>query len=412
MKKLLAALVILVAGTVSASAQTTLMRIAAVVNDDMVSVYDLETRLRMVLITAGIPDTEENRQRETPAVLRQLITETIQVQEARRLNLDVTTEEIRSAVREIERRNGMPEGGLIRELRQQGVDLSTYLQQLRANIAWGKVLRTQLAPQIRVSDEEVEAVQQRLQEQGDLLRYSLSEIFLPVDSAAQDEPVRRTAERLMTQIERGVEFGSLARQFSQSSTAATGGDMGELFLSQVDPALRPAVEQMRSGQAMGPIRTVSGYYILFLRARRSLTEGTPDDTLVTIAQAVMGTTDQRGRAATTRLLTDLANDSETCEQLIERVRGAGGRAQMQEDLIVSRLPSALTSRLRRLEPGQHTGILPSQQGVGLYMLCRRQAPGLPTEAQIRRTIASQKLDALARRYLRELRRRADIEIRI
>ena len=163
---------------------------------------------------------------------------------------------------------------------------------------------------------------------------------------------------------------------------------------------------------MGPIRTVSGYYILFLRARRSLTEGTPDDTLVTLGQVVMPITEGRTRRTVTARLREFADQAKGCEQFVERVRAVGGRGQIQEDVIISRLPSSIRRVIDGLGPGQITGPLPADDAVGIYMLCRRKAPGLPTEAQIRRTLASQKVDALERRYLRDLRREASVEIRI
>ena len=65
-------------------------RIAAVVNDEVVSVRDLNDRLEMVMLTSGIRDSEQARSRLAPQVLRSLIEESLQLQEAKRLNLQVT----------------------------------------------------------------------------------------------------------------------------------------------------------------------------------------------------------------------------------------------------------------------------------------------------------------------------------
>ena len=65
-------------------------RIAAVVNDDVVSFQDLNERLQLVAVTSGIGDSEEARQRLAPQVLRQLIEETLQLQEAARLEITVS----------------------------------------------------------------------------------------------------------------------------------------------------------------------------------------------------------------------------------------------------------------------------------------------------------------------------------
>src|SRR5438067_9829070 len=96
--------------------------IAAVVNDDLISFYDLAARARMVLISSNIPDTPENRQRIAPQVLRSLIDEKLQLQEAKRQNVTVTEEEVKKGIEQLEKQNNMRPGQLDEFMKARGID--------------------------------------------------------------------------------------------------------------------------------------------------------------------------------------------------------------------------------------------------------------------------------------------------
>src|SRR5262245_61500050 len=160
-------------------------RIAAIVNRDAITLYDVEQRVRFVGLGARLPESGEGRQRLVNEVLRAMINERLQLQEATRSGVEITDKEVLEQLSDIERRNGMQKGGLEKLLRQRNIDPRTFEDQVRASLAWNKVVQQKIQPQIRVSDAEVEAVLKRLRENKDKLQYRVQEIFLPVDSPAQ-----------------------------------------------------------------------------------------------------------------------------------------------------------------------------------------------------------------------------------
>ena len=87
-------------------------RIAAVVNDEVISARDLRQRIRLVLFSSGIEDTTDARRRVARQVLRRLIDERLQLQEAKKRNIAVSDDEIRQSVSEVEKRNGMQPNSL------------------------------------------------------------------------------------------------------------------------------------------------------------------------------------------------------------------------------------------------------------------------------------------------------------
>src|SRR5262249_46214861 len=98
----------------------------------------------------------------------------------------------------------------------------------------------------------------------------VSEIFLAVDDPSTEEDVHRNADRLIEQIRGGVPFSALAAQFSDSATAAVGGDIGWVLPGQLDPDVDQALGSMKKDDIVGPVRGAGGYYVLQLRDQRSI----------------------------------------------------------------------------------------------------------------------------------------------
>ncbi|QQP88025.1 peptidylprolyl isomerase [Skermanella sp. TT6] len=243
--------------------------IAAVVNDDIISMSDLSARLQLALVSSGLPGTAEVRQRLTPQVLRSLVDERLQMQEASRANISVTDKEIDDAFGRVAEQNQMKRDQLEKMLSSQGVPRSALESQIRATIGWGKLVQRRLRPSIEIGEEEIDAVLRRIEANAGKPEYLAAEIFLAVDSPEREEEVRRLADRLVEQIGQGASFPAVARQFSQSAGATNGGDLGWVQQGQLPDELDSALRDLRPGQASRPIRSLTGYHILLLREQRT-----------------------------------------------------------------------------------------------------------------------------------------------
>ena len=243
--------------------------IAAVVNDDIISMSDLSARLQLALVSSGLPGTAEVRQRLTPQVLRSLVDERLQMQEASRANIAVTDKEIDDAFGRVAEQNQMKRDQLEKMLASQGVPRSALESQIRATIGWGKLVQRRLRPSIEIGEDEIDAVLRRIEANAGKPEYLAAEIFLAVDSPEREEEVRRLADRLVEQIGQGARFPAVARQFSQSAGATNGGDLGWVQQGQLPDELDSALRDLRPGQASRPIRSLTGYHILLLREQRT-----------------------------------------------------------------------------------------------------------------------------------------------
>ena len=119
-----------VPGTGPAAAQE-LLRAAAVINDEIISLLDLDIRLRLAIFAAGPPDSAEPRKRMTPQVLRVLIDERLQSQEAERLGITVTDQQVAAAAEEIAQRNKLSSAAFDKLMEGRGIIPSAFLEQVR-----------------------------------------------------------------------------------------------------------------------------------------------------------------------------------------------------------------------------------------------------------------------------------------
>jgi peptidyl-prolyl cis-trans isomerase SurA len=394
-------------------------RIAAVVNDEVISVADIRSRLRMVMLSSNLTDSPETRQRIANQVLRTIVDEKLQMQEAKRQNITATEEEINKAMAQIEKQNNMQPGQLDQALKQRGIERSALVDQLTASIVWAKLVRRLLSQTNVVSDEEIDYALKRAQETVNEPQSRVAEIFLAVDNPQQEEEVRRLAERLSDQMRQGARFSAIAQQFSQSATAAVGGDIGWVRPEQLSSELGKIVAQMRPGELSPPIRTGAGYYLLLVLDRRSGRSAGPEDTLLHLVQIVFPLPPQAPEAMRRAAITEAQNaklTAKNCEELL-KIGKEKGSAQLSSEgrLRVDQIAPGMRNIVLGLEAGRSSQPIVQKNGVGVIMVCEKVAPSaptVPTREEIAETLMRQRLDTLARRYMRDLRRTAFVDVRV
>jgi len=406
-------LLLLCAG--SALAQET--RIAAIVNDDVVSLNDLNERVTLVIRSAGIADTPENRQRVSSQVLRSLIDERLEMQEAKRLGVAATKDEVNQALARIEQQNNIPKGGLDAFLAKEGIARASLVDQVMASLTWAKVVRNRLSQDVTISDEEVDEVLAHLKDTADVPQDRVAEIYLAIDNPTQETEVKQLADRLIQQIRSGVRFDAVARQFSQSPTAAVGGDLGWVTESQLLPELGDALKKMNPGEMSYPLHAGGGYYILYLVERRTLGKPNPDNTVLSLVEVVLPLPSGASPGQQQQVMQhaqQISSEVRSCGELAKVGRDEAPQTSRElPDVKAGELPQPLRQTVLALDVAQASKPLPTPGGVVVAMVCQKQKPqgGLPTREEIADSLARERLDALARRYLRDLRRGAYVDIR-
>lgn len=412
-----ASAVAVVAPSSTALAQDTL-RIAAVVNDDIISVSDLENRTTLLLATSNLQNTEANRSRLRGVALRGLIEEQLKVQEAKRLEVRTDREEVDRALSQIAQQLRIPPEQLADFLRQNGVSMRTLRDQVEAEIAWVKAVSNQMRGKVDVTDDEVAARIDRMSREAGTPEYRIAEIFLPITDPGQEAEVRKLAESLVQQIVSGASFPALARNFSQGPSAAAGGDLGYVRPEQLPTELRDVVDRLNRGELSRPIRTVNGYYIIAVidkRVAEGFQRGVIEMTLsrlVVSLPAEPTPQDVQDRMDRARSLAARAGSCGELEALAGQSDVAAADSLGRLDL--DEMQDPLRSAVRTLAVGEKSAPVRTQDGITVLMVCDRREDTTDAEARekVRQMLANERLSAAARRMLRDLRREAYIDIRI
>ncbi len=394
------------------------MGIAAVVNDEVISVYDLKARISLAIASSQVDDRPETRRRMAPQVLRGLIDEKVIRQEARRLKVRVTKEDIDRTLAEIEKQNNLPAGGLDRFLASRGVQKPIMIDRIQADIAWAKVIRRKLSSGIRVGEEEIDEALARIKANKGKPQHRVAEIFLPVDNPGQEKQARLMAERLIEQLRSRARFADLARSFSRSPSAAVGGDLGWIQDGQLDEKLDAVLKKMRPGEVSPPIRSLTGYHILRLAARRAAPGLEEGEMTVSLRQLVLPLSDGalpeevRSQTDLAKTMSEFAGSCQDMDRLVKELNspmsGSLGRLKL------SRLPSDFREAVRDLPIGKASPPLRREGTIVVLMVCERegQPSDLGERAKIKNMLLKQRLDVAAQRYLRDLRRAAFCEARL
>ena len=405
--RVLATAVILTALTIAAApAQAQEMqRIAAVVNDEAISFFDVFERVKLVVATSGLDGSPGVIQRITPQVLRALIDEHLRLQEGVRRNIDVSEDEIDRAINTIEQDNRRPSGSFLKFLEENRISVETLETRVRSELVWSKLVNRRVRRSVTISDEDIDNELELMRDNVGKPEYLLSEIFISVDKPSEDKRVRGDATELVAQLRGGADFDSMVNQFSEGVTANRGGGVGWVNAAQLSPNIVSVITTMATGDISDPIATGGGYLIVLLRDRRQSQGAGADDTQVDLRQ----------------ILLTLPPDSvirESVSGCDDMVRiAAETDPSLPGDMGIIRIkntPEPIKVVLRSLPLTTVSQPIRTKRGIHLLMICDKieVEASLPGRDQIRNSLLINRLGQVSRQYLRDLRRDAFIDIRI
>lgn len=395
-----------------------LRRPTATVNGIVVTGTDVDQRVALLLAANDAHDVPEDElKRLRLQVLRNLIDETLQIQEAGVQEISPTTDDVDKAYARLanDRFNRSAEA-MDTYLRSIGSSPQSLKRQIEGELAWNNLLRRNVAPFVNVSSEEVNELYERMQASRGTYEYRLGEIYLSANESNR-ETVAANANRIVEQLRQGASFVSYARQFSESTTAAQGGDLGWIKLEQLqNPQLEEVAKQMQPGQLMGPVEIPGGFDILYLIDKRQIGMADPRDALLSLKQISLdfpkgiSQDDARQRATA---FAQAVQQIHGCGEADNAATAMGAEVVNNDQIPVRSLPDALQNMMLELNVGQATPPFGSlEEGVRVLMLCGRDDPA-PQAGPDRETLASSleddRINKRAQRYLRDLRRDAVVE---
>jgi len=403
---------------VMGSADSNERRATARVNGNIVTMTDVEQRLALIIAAnRGVDIPEEELQRLRLQVLRNLIDETIQIQEAAAQEMAVEQAEVDAAYqRYATGQLNMTTEQLNEYLASIGSSPRSLMRQIQGELAWDRLLRRNVEPFVNVSSSEVTELYEQLQQSRGTVEYRIGEIFLSANSINR-QAVFANAQQIVEQLRQGGSFVAYARQFSEASTKAVGGDLGWIRLEQLqNPQLESAAAQLMPGQLVGPVEIPGGYSILLLIDRRQVGMADPRDALLSLKQISLDfapgtpaeTAQQRADA-----FAQAVQGMKGCGDADAKAAAIGATTVDNDQIAVRALPEALQNIVLSLSVGEATPPFGSlEEGVRVLVLCGRDDPpsqNAPDYDTLMNQLETERVNRRAQRYLRDLRRDAVIE---
>jgi peptidyl-prolyl cis-trans isomerase SurA len=384
--------------------------IVAVVNDEAITSDDVKDREGLVFISSGLPQDEATRKNVRERVLKNLIQEKLQLQEAKHNGIDVAKTDLEAALNSVAKQNNIPMEEMDAMMKKANVPRQTLLDQIKATLSWTRVIQRTLRPQVEVGDDEISAVLERIKANEGKPEYLMSEIFLAIDNPADEAKVQTLADSLVARMKEGAPFAVIAQQFSQGTGAINGGDLGWVQSGQLSGELDNALQKLTKGQVSPPIRMADGLHLLGKRDERIISAVDPTAIEVHLRQASL--------PLLARSMQDAKADIDAFRQTITSCGTLTTRANEFPDWTVadmgvkrmSELPPWLANLAKALPINEPSKAMEKSSYAILLYVCERNDSGTD-RSNIMSTLGNEKLDLQARRLLRDLQRSASIEMR-
>ncbi len=397
--------------------EPTLRKATAIVNGEIITGTDVDQRLALIVIANGGKISPEEKERLRLQVLRNLIDETLQIQEAKANKIEITRDEISQSFARVSQNFKRSPDAMSSYLRAQGSSDRSIRRQIEGEVAWSRLLRRKVEPSVTVSEQEVNSVLERLNAAKGTAEYKVSEIYLSATPENSAE-VLANGRKIIEQIRNGGSFVAYARQFSEASTAAVGGDLDWIRAAQLPDALAQAVQEISPGQIAGPIAIPGGYSIIYLTDKRQVLVADPRDALLALRQMSIsfpaGTSAEAAKAKASEF-GQAAQTMGGCGKVDEVAARFGAEVVDNDQVRVRDLPGALQDILLKLQVGEATPPFGSQSdGVRILVMCGRdeaQGENGPSFDKIMAQLEEERVNRRAQRYLRDLRRDAVIDYR-
>jgi len=399
-------------------------RILIVVNDEIITASEVETRVRAVrarLTSQKVnlpPDDILRRQ-----VMERMVTERLQQQLARQFGFTVSDERLDRAIRQVAEQNRKSPEDLRRESENEPGGYRAFREELRGQLLVQQLIEREVNNRVNVSEAEVENFLATQSGRDGGIEYNISHILLGLPESASPEVITRAkqkAEGLLAELRKGADFGQLAVANSQGQNALEGGGLGWKQAGQLPDLFVNALRTLKPGTVSDVLRSPSGFHILRLNDRRGggealkVTQTRARHILIKTGELVSLSEAQRRIEQLRERLVNGANFAETARAHSEDVGSAangGDLGWMNPGQTVPEFEKAMNT----LKPGELSAPVKSPFGVHLIQVQERRERDISQEreaATARNQLHARKADERYEQWLRQLRDEAFVEYRL
>jgi peptidyl-prolyl cis-trans isomerase SurA len=398
------------------NAMPPIIKATAIVNGDVITQTDVEQRLALLAISEGgqLPADQMDTLRQQ--VLRNLIDETLEIQAAKTEKIEVKKSDIDKTVKRVADNVKQTPDQMVAFLAANGSSIDSMRRQIQAEIAWQRLQHAKIENTVDVGDDEVKAVLDKLNASKGTEEYRVGEIFLSSTPATESQTIDN-ANKILQQLKSGASFAGYARQYSEASTAAVGGDLGWVRPEQLPSQLATALRQMGPGTISNPIPVSGGVSIIAVQDTRKVLTPDPRDAILSLKQVSIkfpkGTTREQAEPILARFA-DAVHNIGGCGGAEKLAADFHGEVVQSDQVKMRDLPQTLQQMMASMQVGQATQPFGSvDESIRTLVMCGRDQvdPSAPSYDDVYNQLNEERVNMRARRYLRDLRRDAVIEFR-
>ena len=398
-------------------------RIVAVVNNEVITQFELNDRMKLVMKQLSKQGTSLPPQEVLEKqLLERMITDRVQLQLARETGIRVDDLQLDKTLQRIAQENNMTLETFRATLEKDGVSFNKFREEIREEITLSRLREREVENRITVSEGEVDNfLSTRAAQSGVEDEFNLAHILIRVPEQASPEQVqarRARAEKALAELAK-AEFGQVAASYSEAPDALQGGVLGWRAASRLPSLFQQAVNALKPGETSAVLRSPNGFHILKLLDRRS--KG---------GSLIVQKTHARHILIKTSEIVSEADGRNRLIQLKERIDNGGNFAELarlhSEDGSASRggdlgwlSPGETVPEFERamnaLKPGEVSVPIKSPFGWHLIQVLERRSEDVSKERQTmmaRQEIRARKADEAYENWLRQLRDQAFIEYRL
>ena len=249
-------------------------RIVAVVNDDIITLFELNRAIKPYedkIHALGYSEEKERKMlfKVREGVLNQLIDKKIEDQQIKRSNIKISEEQIDQTIERIKEKNFFSDEDLRLALAKDGLTMETYRNKIKEEILRTRLISLEVKSKIVITEEDIAAYYEKhLDMYGGKQKYHLRNILIIIPTFADENEkleIRAKIDEILNELNAGESFETMARDYSESSTAPEGGDLGLFELDSLSPQLQKTIKGMKSGEFTPVLETDQGYQIFFLQ---------------------------------------------------------------------------------------------------------------------------------------------------
>lgn len=402
----------------------TLDRIVAVVNEGVITQYQLDARTRAATAQLNrqkvqLPPHEIIRRQ----VLDQMITERAQVQQAKEAGIRVEDNELSQALDRIAANQKVSTAQMRQTVEKDGMKWNDFREEIRDQMMIARVREREVDAKINVSPGEVDNFLANQSATGAGEEVHLAHILIRIPEGASPETLQKLrlkAVGIDEQAKAGKDFAQLAATYSESNDAMQGGDLGFRPADSLPQVMSSAIANLQPGQVSDVVRSPSGFHIVKLLGRRGGSNALPQVQQTHARHILIKVTEITSESEAKQKITLVHQRLKAGEDFaaMAKVYSQDGSAQKGGDLgwlYPGDTVPAFEQAMNALKIGEISGPVQSPFGFHIIQVLERRTTDVSTERQRQRAMMAlrqRKMEDANLEWIRQVRDRAYVEIRL